>query len=136
MKIYRTVDEMRAAVRQARREGKRVGLVPTMGALHEGHLSLVRAARANSDYCVVSIFVNPLQFGPKEDLAKYPRPFDEDVKLLDAKKVDAVFAPNADEMYPHSSPKHGEKVGHPRPNSQITYVEVPELSERLDGKSR
>jgi len=131
MKIYRTIDEMRAGVQQARREGKRVGLVPTMGALHEGHLSLVRAARANSDYCVVSIFVNPLQFGPKEDLAKYPRPFEQDVKLLEAEKVDAVFAPSAEEMYPHPSPKEGERVGHP-----VTFVEVPGLSERLDGKSR
>ena len=131
---------MRAATRQARREGKRVGLVPTMGALHEGHLSLVRAARANSDYCVVSIFVNPLQFGPKEDLAKYPRPFDQDVKLLEAEKIDAVFAPSAEEMYPKArtqsppSPKPGED-GAPE-GAGVTFVEVPGLSERLDGKSR
>ena len=132
MKIYRSVEEMRAGVRQARREGKRVGLVPTMGALHEGHLSLVRAARANSEYCVVSIFVNPLQFGPKEDLAKYPRPFEQDCKLLEAEKVDAVFAPSAEEMYGSSlKPKEGLS-GPP----EITFVEVPGLSERLDGKSR
>ena len=147
MKIYRTIDEMRAAVRQARREGKRVGLVPTMGALHDGHLSLVRAARASSDYCVVSIFVNPLQFGPKEDLAKYPRPFEQDVKLLEAEKADAVFAPSAEEMYPHPSPLRGGNAGEGSatpaapastqfPITQVTFVEVPALSERLDGKSR
>jgi pantoate--beta-alanine ligase len=145
MKIYRTVEEMRAATRQARREGKRVGLVPTMGALHEGHLSLVRAARANSDYCVVSIFVNPLQFGPKEDLATYPRPFEKDTQLLAAEKVDAVFAPSAEEMYP-ASPLRGEHAGEgfatpaapasTGSSAQCTFVEVPELSERLDGRSR
>jgi pantoate--beta-alanine ligase len=139
MKIYRTVDEMRVAVKQARSEGKRVGLVPTMGALHEGHLSLVRAARGAADYCVVSLFVNPLQFGPTEDLAKYPRPFENDVQLLEAEKVDALFAPSAEEMYPDSgSQKHTTKDTkvERRNTEQVTFVEVPGLSERLDGKSR
>ena len=146
MKIYRTIDEMRGAVRRVRAEGKRVGLVPTMGALHEGHLSLVRAARASSDFVVVSIFVNPLQFGPKEDLAKYPRPFDQDVKLLEAEKVDAVFAPSAEEMYGTGQRAEGrgqsgadsevEKLRDSENQRQSAFVEVPGLSERLDGKSR
>src|ERR1051326_1242357 len=85
-----------------------------MGALHEGHLSLIRAAKTQCNAVAVSIFVNPLQFGPKEDLAKYPRPFERDVRLLEAEKIDAVFAPGAEEMYPQVrsqsplSPKAGE----------------------------
>jgi len=134
MKIYRTIDEMRGAVQRARGEGKRVGLVPTMGALHEGHLSLVRAARASSEFVVVSIFVNPLQFGPKEDLAKYPRPFEKDVALLEAEKVDAVFAPGAEEMYGVGQRAEGRGQG--KESAEVTFVEVPGLSGRLDGRSR
>src|SRR3979411_1664978 len=78
----------------------RLGLVPTMGALHEGHLSLVRAAKAQCDLVVVSIFVNPLQFGPNEDLAKYPRNFDRDRELLAKEGADFIFAPSVEEMYP------------------------------------
>ena len=92
-----------------------------MGALHEGHLSLVRIAKANSDFVVVSIFVNPLQFAPTEDLAKYPRTFERDCELLKQGGVELVFAPSLAEMYP-------------TPN--LTYVNVEGLSERLDGKSR
>jgi pantoate--beta-alanine ligase len=121
MKICKTIEEMRSASRDARREGKRFGFVPTMGALHEGHLSLVRAARAKSDVVAVSIFVNPLQFGPTEDLAKYPRSFERDRELLEKEAVDIVFAPQPEEMYPQGG---------------VTYVTVEGLSEKLCGRSR
>jgi len=121
MKIHSTVESMRAASRAAKQAGQRIGFVPTMGALHEGHLSLVRAAKAQCDAVVVSIFVNPLQFGPKEDLAKYPRPFERDRELLEKEGVNFLFAPSAEEMYPQSA---------------VTYVTVEGLSERLCGKSR
>lgn len=91
--------EVRGAVAAARREGKRIGLVPTMGALHEGHLSLVRAACARTDYVVVSVFVNPTQFAPGEDFEAYPRRVDEDVALLAAEGVEIVFVPSAEAMY-------------------------------------
>jgi len=121
MKIHSTIDEMRAASRAARLGGLRVGLVPTMGALHEGHLSLVRAAKAQCEAVVVSIFVNPLQFGPNEDLAKYPRTFERDCELLSKEEVEFVFAPSPAEMYP---------------NQSVTWVEVEGLSQRLCGRSR
>lgn len=113
--------EMTAISQEARRAGKRVGLVPTMGALHDGHLSLVRAARAQSDVLVVSIFVNPTQFGPKEDFSKYPRTLEKDAALLQAEKVDFIFSPSVEEMYPPGS---------------STFVTVEGLSEKLDGRSR
>ena len=121
MKICHTIDEMRAARHAARREGKTVGLVPTMGALHEGHLSLVRMAKAQCDLVVVSIFINPLQFGPDEDLAKYPRNFDRDRDLLEREGVEIIFAPTVEEMYPAGA---------------ITYVTVEALSDKLCGRSR
>jgi pantoate--beta-alanine ligase len=121
MKICKTIDDMRAASRSLRLSGKCLGLVPTMGALHEGHLSLVRAARANCDAVAVSIFVNPLQFGPNEDLAKYPRTFERDRELLEKEAVDLLFAPTPEEMYPAGT---------------VTYVTVEGLSERLCGRSR
>ena len=121
MKICHTIDEMRATRHAARRKGKTVGLVPTMGALHEGHLSLVRMARAQCDLVVVSIFINPLQFGPNEDLAKYPRNFDRDRDLLEREGVEVIFAPTVEEMYPAGA---------------ITYVTVEALSDRLCGRSR
>ncbi len=96
MLLARTVPELRAAVEAARAAGKAVGLVPTMGCLHEGHLSLVDLARSRAAFTVVSIFVNPTQFGPKEDFARYPRPFEEDCRLCAARGVDVVFAPGAD----------------------------------------
>src|SRR5271170_235203 len=99
MKTCNTIGDMRTASRTARRDGKRLGFVPTMGALHEGHLSLVRAARARCEMVAVSIFVNPLQFGPSEDLAKYPRTFERDVELLEREGVDVLFAPTPEEMY-------------------------------------
>jgi len=121
VKTYTTVEEMRAASRAARLGGLRVGLVPTMGALHEGHLSLVRAAQAQCEAVAVSIFVNPLQFGPNEDLAKYPRTFERDCQLLEQEDVDFLFAPSVEEMYPEKA---------------ITYVTVEGLSEKLCGRSR
>jgi pantoate--beta-alanine ligase len=121
MKICKTIADMRAASRAARHSEKRLGFVPTMGALHEGHLSLVRAAKAKCDVAVVSIFINPLQFGPGEDLAKYPRAFEPDRKLLEKENVDILFAPTPEEMYPAGA---------------VTYVTVEGLGEKLCGRSR
>lgn len=91
--------EVRVAVAEARKEGKRVGFVPTMGALHDGHLSLVRAACARADIVVASVFVNPTQFGPGEDFERYPRRYDADLELLSAEGVEVAFMPSAAEMY-------------------------------------
>jgi pantoate--beta-alanine ligase len=115
------VDEVRHAVRQARARAAVIGLVPTMGALHEGHLSLVRRARAECGLVVVSIFVNPTQFGPQEDLAHYPRPFDHDLQRCRGEQVDLVFAPETAVMYPPGF---------------ATFVTVEGLSERLEGACR
>jgi pantoate--beta-alanine ligase len=116
-----TIARMKSACRAATRAGKLVGLVPTMGALHEGHLSLVRASKSQCDVTAVSIFVNPLQFGPTEDLDKYPRNLERDKALLSELGVDFVFAPQISEMY--------------RPGAK-TYVDVRDLSNKLDGGSR
>jgi pantoate--beta-alanine ligase len=121
MKIFHTGNETRTAVREAKNAGKNVGFVPTMGALHDGHIALVRAARAHCAFVVVSIFVNPTQFGPNEDLARYPQTFDCDRQQLEAKGVDLLFAPSVDEMY---SP------------GAATFVTAEGISERLDGRSR
>ena len=121
MKICSTIPEARAACGDARASRKRLGLVPTMGALHEGHLSLVRAARAQCDAVAVSIFVNPTQFGPAEDLSKYPRQFARDRGLLEKEGVDILFAPPVEEIYPCGA---------------VTWVLVEGLSEKLDGRSR
>lgn len=121
MLLIRTVAELRAWSREARNSEKSVGLVPTLGALHEGHLSLVRAAKASCGAVAASIFVNPTQFGPNEDFAKYPRTFDADCAMLEAEDVDVVFAPALEEIY--------------RPGA-ATFVEVEGLSDRLDGQSR
>jgi pantoate--beta-alanine ligase len=117
MKILHTVEEMRAACRAA----DHLGLVPTMGALHEGHLSLVKAAKARCQSVAATIFVNPKQFGPNEDFAKYPRNFERDSQLLENQGVDLLFAPAAEEMYPRGA---------------STYVTVEGLSDRLCGRSR
>jgi pantoate--beta-alanine ligase len=98
--VARTVKAVRAALDPLRRRGQRIALVPTMGALHEGHLALVRAARRRADRVVVSIFVNPAQFGPKEDFSRYPRTWKADLAKLAAEKIDLVFAPSTTEMYP------------------------------------
>jgi pantoate--beta-alanine ligase len=121
LKIFTTIHEMRSASRAVRRAGRRVGFVPTMGALHEGHLSLVRAARASSDIVAASIFVNPTQFGPSEDLAKYPRSFEHDCEMLEREGVELLFAPSVEEMYPAGA---------------VTWVTVEGLSDKLDGRSR
>ena len=121
MKVLKTPDDMTFACAQRKRDGKRIGLVPTMGALHDGHLSLVRAARNQSGVVAVSLFVNPLQFGPNEDLAKYPRTFERDCQLLEAEKVDLLFAPLNEDMYPPDA---------------TSFVSVEGLSERLCGRSR
>ncbi len=123
MRILRTIAEVRAEVRAARRQQHmRLGLVPTMGALHEGHLSLVRAARQRCHLVAATIFVNPLQFAPQEDFSSYPRTFAEDCALLEREGVDLLFAPTAEEMYPHGA------TG--------TFVDVPGIGDRLDGRSR
>jgi pantoate--beta-alanine ligase len=121
MKLVKTIEEMRAFRSATRTGGKRLGLVPTMGALHEGHLSLVRAARDKSDVIAVSIFVNPTQFGPQEDFAKYPRNLESDCALLQREHVDAVFAPSVEDMYPSGA---------------VTWVTVEGMSDRLCGRSR
>ena len=122
MKIVKTIDEVRAAVRAWRAEGLSVGLVPTMGCLHEGHLTLMRAAREACDIVIASVFVNPTQFGPNEDFDAYPRQFDEDCKKLETVPVDAVFHPEPEEMYPEGF---------------CTYVNVEgEFTHRLCGAQR
>jgi pantoate--beta-alanine ligase len=103
MLITRTIAETRTTIAHARAQGKRIGFVPTMGYLHEGHLQLIDIARQHSDFVVVSIFVNPTQFGPHEDFASYPRDFERDRKLCEARGADLIFAPEVSEMYPERS---------------------------------
>ena len=121
MEIIRTVSWMKQAARQARAENHVIGMVPTMGALHEGHLSLLRRAQSECSKVFASIFVNPTQFGPNEDLSKYPRTFEADVAKLESAGVDILFAPDAKEIYPAGF---------------TTYVTVEGLSDRLEGRSR
>lgn len=121
MEIISKINKLKAVVRKARCAGQTIGFVPTMGALHEGHLSLVRKARQTSDIVIVSIFVNPTQFGPTEDLEKYPRNLSHDVELLTRVNADYVFAPSPEEIYPREFE---------------TYVEVPGLSGKMCGITR
>jgi len=121
METIHTLEWMRQVARQCRADGRVVGLVPTMGALHAGHLSLVRAAQQQCHLVIVSIFVNPRQFGPGEDFSKYPRPMDADRERLAELGVEYLFAPTAAEMYPENF---------------RTSVHVEGLSERLEGRSR
>lgn len=121
MEVCRTVGEVRAAVRRHRERGAKIGFVPTMGYFHEGHLSLMRRARAECGAVVVSIFVNPLQFGPREDLAEYPRDLERDLRMAREVGVDVVFTPADEEMYPPG---------------YCTYVEVLGLTEKLCGLFR
>ena len=113
--------EMTALSREARRAGKRLGFVPTMGALHQGHLSLVRTARAQSDVVVASIFVNPTQFGPNEDFTTYPRSLESDSGQLSCEKTDYLFQPSIEEMYPPGA---------------AAWVTMEGITDKLDGRSR
>jgi len=121
MRVIRAVGQMQRLAEEARQVGQRIALVPTMGWFHEGHLSLIREARGRADLVVVSIFVNPTQFGPREDYDRYPRDLERDCRLAEQAGVDVVFAPSAEEMYP--------------PGYQ-TFVEVVELSRPLCGAMR
>ena len=123
MKVIHTIDEMRAGSRaaKARSRSGHLAFVPTMGALHQGHLSLVRAARSRSEVVAVSIFVNPTQFAAGEDLAVYPRNLEADLKALERENVELVFAPSVEEMYAPAN---------------LTWVVVDGLSQRLCGQSR
>src|SRR5580698_6467591 len=100
LRVVRSIAELRSAVAAWRNAGERIGLVPTMGALHRGHLALVAAAQAQCRRCIVSIFVNPKQFGPREDFATYPRPEADDLAKLAGAEADLAFIPTVDEMYP------------------------------------
>ncbi len=119
--VLTTIAETRALVAAVRREGKTIGLVPTMGALHAGHISLVRTARLKMDYTIVSIFVNPTQFGPSEDFSRYPRTLESDRELCGAVGTDLIFCPTPAEMYPQGF---------------STFVEVTELGDHLCGPTR
>ncbi len=121
MQTHATIAAMRTACRAAKRENKSLGFVPTMGALHEGHLSLMHAAKKECDVVAASIFVNPTQFGPNEDYSKYPRTLERDAAMLQQEGVDLLFTPTVDEMYP---------------NGATTFVEVGSLGERLCGRFR
>jgi pantoate--beta-alanine ligase len=121
MKVVKTIAGMKALARQWKQGGQRIGLVPTMGYLHEGHLSLVRESKKRADVTVVSIFVNPTQFGPNEDFKKYPRDLEKDSAYLKKAGVDCLFYPDAAEVYPPG---------------YRTFVEVPGLQDKLCGKSR
>jgi pantoate--beta-alanine ligase len=121
MKIVKTIKQIRQAVAGQKKRGKRIGFVPTMGALHEGHLSLIRLAKKHSDFVAVSIFVNPTQFGPREDYKKYPRDLKKDAALCKTAGADMIFAPNVKEVYPQDF---------------ATYVNVDGLTQGLCGASR
>ena len=121
MDVVKTIDQVRSAVGKARSEGKTIGFVPTMGALHRGHVSLMEGAQNKCDFVVVSIFVNPTQFGPGEDLDKYPRDIESDAEKCKQAGVDLIFAPEVSEMCP---------------KKLISWVEVEELTDKLCGRSR
>ena len=121
MEIAKTIQSVRTLVADARSRGKKIGLVPTMGALHIGHISLIEQAAKDSDFVVVSIFVNPTQFAPGEDFEKYPRPIDADLDICRKAGVHLVFAPTPDQIYP---------------TENITWVNVEKITEPLCGQSR
>jgi len=121
MKVYKNISSLIKKVREVKKQGYKIGLVPTMGFLHEGHASLIRKAGKDTDCVIVSIFVNPAQFGPKEDFKKYPRNFKKDSALCKKEGVDIIFAPEAKEMYP---------------GGYATYVNVEKITDTLCGASR
>jgi len=121
MEVAKTIESVRGLVKAARNGGKKIGLVPTMGALHIGHISLMETAVKECDFVVVSIFVNPTQFGPGEDFEKYPRPLDADLKICRETGVDVVFNPTPEQMYPAE---------------RLVWVNVEKLTEPLCGRSR
>ena len=121
MRVIEKISELKAAVAAQRRAGRTIGLVPTMGYLHEGHLSLVQASRRDNDITVISIFVNPAQFGPNEDFEKYPRDPGGDSRKAEEAGTDIIFAPSADEIYP---------------GGYSTYVDISGITDRMCGKSR
>ncbi|WP_047049835.1 pantoate--beta-alanine ligase [Vibrio mexicanus] len=123
MQTFAEISALREQIKQYKREGKKIAFVPTMGNLHEGHLTLVRKAREHADVVVVSIFVNPMQFERADDLANYPRTLDDDLSKLTAEAVEIVFTPTPEIMYPEGLDKQ-------------TFVEVPGLSTMLEGASR
>jgi pantoate--beta-alanine ligase len=111
MIVYHKIKELKDFVHQCKKEGKTIGLVTTMGALHEGHASLIRAAHKENDVTITTVFVNPTQFGPNEDYAKYPRTLDHDCQVAEAAGADLLFAPSPEEMYPHKDPTWVEVTG-------------------------
>ena len=121
MEVAETIESVRRVVRAARRKGRRIGLVPTMGALHVGHVSLIEAAVKDCDFVIVSIFVNPTQFGPGEDIENYPKPFEADLEICREASVDVVFAPAPQQMYPVEN---------------VAWVTVEKLTEPLCGRGR
>jgi len=121
MRIINSISEIQKTIKKLKQDNNIISLVPTMGALHQGHISLIRRARKETDIVVVSIFVNPTQFGPNEDYLRYPRPFEKDKKICAEENVDIIFAPSVTEMYP---------------DGYLTYVYVEKLSEILCGKFR
>jgi pantoate--beta-alanine ligase len=121
MRVVKTVKSLRSLIATAKAQNRRIGFVPTMGALHEGHLSLIRKCRRETDFAVVSVFVNPKQFGPGEDFAAYPRPEKKDILLAKKEKVDIIFCPSEKEMYP---------------TSFLTSIRVDRITETLCGASR
>jgi len=130
MDVFRTVDEMHAHADAVRAEGRTLALVPTLGALHEGHLALVRTALKKADHVVVSVFVNPTQFGPDEDYDDYPRDLEGDREKLEALNVDAMFAPTVDELYPYANDESRQLSG------PLAWVSVNRIDEHLCGAYR
>ena len=121
MRVIKSITQLRKILDQARFENKKIGFVPTMGYFHEGHLSLMRHAKKECDICVVSIYVNPKQFGPKEDLKSYPRDIKRDVQMIVKENVDILFIPSDNDVYP---------------NRYLTYIDVEKISETLCGQYR